>query len=204
MKKTNHLKVKTVIRVGLILFLFTCVSLYAADRVEVPLTNPAKPVLLKVRVLNGSIIVKGTNGKQVIVEAATRKSEKKDITDKKAKGMKLIETSGTGLEVEEENNNVYIKTRSWSDAVDLTIQVPRAASLNLKTTNNGKIVVEKISGDLEVNNINGPITMTAVAGNVLAHTVNGDVNLHFSNDADAYSIGIDGTDDSFRIADIAF
>ena len=180
MKKSNHLKLQTLLRVGLLLFFFTCVSLYAADRVEVPLTNPAKPVVLKVRILSGSIIVKGTTGKQVIVEAATRKTEKKEITDKKANGMKLITVSGTGLEVEEENNNVYIKTRSWS-TVGLTIQVPRAASLNLKTTNDGKIVVEKISGDLEVSNINGPITMTAVAGNVVAHTLNGDVKITFDS-----------------------
>jgi len=183
MKKMKHLRVRTVIHLSLVLFFLTWVSASAADRVEVPLTNPAKPVVLKAKVLSGSIMVKGTSAKQVIVEAAVRKSEKKEVAepDDKAKGMKLIQTSGTGLEVEEDNNEVNIRTRSWSNAVDLTIQVPRAASLHLHATNNGKIVVEKVSGDMEISNVNGPITMTAVAGTVVAHSVNGVVTIAFDS-----------------------
>jgi|WetSurMetagenome_2_1015567.scaffolds.fasta_scaffold187896_2 hypothetical protein len=43
-----------------------------SDRAVVPLTNPGKPALIKVGVLNGGITVKGYEGKEVIVEARTR------------------------------------------------------------------------------------------------------------------------------------
>ncbi len=42
------------------------------DRVTVPLTNPAKPALVKVDLLMGSIKVTGYEGKEVIVEATVR------------------------------------------------------------------------------------------------------------------------------------
>lgn len=43
-----------------------------ADRVTVPLTNPAKPAFVEVSVLSGSIRVTGYEGKEVIVEARPR------------------------------------------------------------------------------------------------------------------------------------
>jgi hypothetical protein len=43
-----------------------------ADRVTVPLTNPAKPAFVEVSVLSGSIRVTGYEGKEVIVEAKPR------------------------------------------------------------------------------------------------------------------------------------
>ena len=43
-----------------------------SDRAVVPLTNPGKPALIKVGVLNGGITVKGYEGKEIIVEARTR------------------------------------------------------------------------------------------------------------------------------------
>jgi hypothetical protein len=43
-----------------------------ADRVTVPLTNPAKPAFVEVSVLSGSIKVTGYEGKEVIVEAKPR------------------------------------------------------------------------------------------------------------------------------------
>ena len=42
------------------------------DRVTVPLTNPAKPALVKVDLLMGSIKVMGYEGKEVIVESTVR------------------------------------------------------------------------------------------------------------------------------------
>lgn len=179
MRKTKNLRVKMLVRAGLILLFFTSVMVYAVDRVEVPLTNPSKPALVKVNILRGSIFVMGTAGKQVIVESTSREQKKAEVTDEKAKGMKLIRSSLTGLEVEEEENVVSVRTSAWSGAVDLTIQVPYSTALNLKTLNDGKIKVEKVSGELEVNNLNGPITMDNVSGTVVAHTLNGGVTVTF-------------------------
>lgn len=105
--------------------------------------------------------------------------EDKDEKDKAAKvaGMKKIGVVSTGLEVEESNNVVSISAESWKYAVDITIQVPRASSLELHSTNDGDIVVENVSGEIEVENVNGSNTLRNVSGNVIVNTVNGDVTV---------------------------
>ena len=165
------------------------------DRAVVPLTDPAKPALIKADVLMGSITVKGSDGKEVIVEAKVRErsltdeddedeeaieaEEDMEEKDKAAKvaGMKKIGVVSTGLEVEESNNVVSISAESWKYAVDITIQVPRASSLELHSTNDGDIVVENVSGEIEVENVNGSNTLKNISGNAVVNTVNGDVTV---------------------------
>ena len=43
--------------------------------------------------------------------------------------------------------------------------------------NDGSIVVEKVEGEIEANNLNGPVTLTNVSGIVVAHSVNGEVTI---------------------------
>jgi DUF4097 and DUF4098 domain-containing protein YvlB len=186
------------------LALLVCLALlgYAqdakTDRAVVPLTDPAKPALIKADVLMGSITVKGSDGKEVIVEAKVRErsltdedeeddeetraalaGEDKEEKDRAAKvaGMKKIGVVSTGLEVEESNNVVSISAESWKYAVDITIQVPRASSLELHSTNDGDIVVENVSGEIEVENVNGSNTLRNISGNAVVNTVNGDVTV---------------------------
>ncbi len=102
-----------------------------------------------------------------------RRAEK----EKKIAGMKQLSGSTSGLEVEEEGNVVQISTESWKAATDLIIQVPRTTSLEVRSTMDGAVVVEGVSGEIDINNINGPVTLTNVSGNTLVHTVNGDIEV---------------------------
>src|SRR4051812_46121426 len=79
------------------------------DKVAVPLTDPARPAMVKVNLLNGSIVVTAYDGKDVIVEARTRGDEE---TPARAGGMKRVPMTATGLSVEEENNQVDIGAQS--------------------------------------------------------------------------------------------
>jgi hypothetical protein len=94
---------------------------------------------------------------------------------KKIAGMTRLSGSSSGLEVEEEGNVVQISTQSWKAATDLVIQVPRATSLEIRSSMDGAVVVEGVNGEIDINNINGPVKMTNVAGSTLVHTVNGDI-----------------------------
>src|SRR5579872_4864667 len=67
----------------------------AGDRVAVPLSDPTRPAFVKAHLLNGGIVVKGYEGKEVIVEARVRAQ---DETDRES-GMKRIPINTTGLEV---------------------------------------------------------------------------------------------------------
>ncbi len=96
----------------------------------------------------------------------------------KAAGMKLISgTTTTGLEVEEEDNVVSVQTASWKNAVDLTIQVPFSANLELGSNSEGDIAVENVSGEIEINNLNGSVNLKNVSGTVIADTLNGELSV---------------------------
>lgn len=162
----------------------------AVDKVEVPLTDPSKPAEVRISVITGSITVTGYNGKTVIVEAAAKIKEhgeekeeegEEEEPNKKTKGMFRIRNNSTGLNVEEENNVVEVKTQTFNRKIDLTLKVPFKTSLKLRAVNNGEVTVEKVEGDLNVNHVNGPVTLKDVGGTVVANTVNGDLTVSFEN-----------------------
>jgi len=101
----------------------------------------------------------------------------REAKEKRMAGMKLLSGSASGLEIQEENNVVQISTESWKAATDLVIQVPRTTSLEVRSTMDGAVVVEGVSGEIDINNINGPVTLKNVSGNTLVHTVNGDIEV---------------------------
>lgn len=103
--------------------------------------------------------------------------KRREEKEKRIAGMKQLSGSASGLEIEEEDNVVQISTESWKAATDLVIQVPRATSLEVRSTMDGAVVVEGVSGEIDINNINGPVTLKNVSGNTLVHTVNGDIEV---------------------------
>src|SRR5580658_3044131 len=109
------------------------------DRVNVPLTDPSRPAVVNASLMNGGITVTGYNGKEVIVEARPRghESGKESKPDRKAEGMHRLDSRGSGLSVEEENNEVRVGVRTMNHTVDLTIQVPFNTSLKLRCLNDG-------------------------------------------------------------------
>lgn len=147
-----------------------------SDRVTVPLSDPARACSVKVNLLNGSIVVTGYDGKDVIVQAKVRNEEE---SPREARGMKRVPMNATGLSVEEENNQVDIGTQSVQRTVDLTIQVPRRSSLNLKTVNDGDISVTGVEGELDINDVNGNVTLKNISGAAVAHALNGDLKVTF-------------------------
>jgi DUF4097 and DUF4098 domain-containing protein YvlB len=131
---------------------------------------------VKASLVNGGITIKGYDGKEVVVEARARNREsaRSDST------MKRIPVSGTGLSVEEENNEVRISTDSFMRAVDLSISVPIHTSLKLSAVNSGDIVVTGVDGELDVNDVNGSVTLNNVSGSAVAHALNGRLLATFS------------------------
>jgi hypothetical protein len=154
----------------------------AIEKIPIPLTDPGRPVFLKVGLLSGGIVVRGYAGKEVIVEATMPPEEEENPKEKPAGTLKLIPNTSMGLTAEEEDNTVSVSTgiRGVSRRIDLVIQVPTACSMKLSTVNEGDIEVENVNGDLEVNNTNGSITLKQIAGSAVAQTVNGEVRVGFT------------------------
>jgi DUF4097 and DUF4098 domain-containing protein YvlB len=154
-------------------------SAQSDNKVTVPLTDPSRPVTLRAHLVSGSIIVKGADVKEVVVEAKARGGEESH-SGGRAEGMKRIPMTSTGLNIEAENNNVRVSTDSYQRTVDLTITVPIHTSVSLHSVNDGNIVVSGVDGDLDVNNVNGEVDLKNIGGSVVAHALNGHVVATFN------------------------
>jgi hypothetical protein len=171
------------------LFLFAGALAFAqqsiGDRLNVSFSDPSKPGLVDVYVESGSITVKGYNGKDVII--TTSLGEKLPPTEQdqeeipeKAKGMKRIAANRTGMVVEEENNELTIYVTAQDDEVNLDIQVPIRTSLKLNTNEDGDILVENVTGEIEASNSDGNLTLNNISGSAVAHAYDGELVVTFN------------------------
>ena len=168
----------------LLFFVMSCATFGQksdVDQLSVPFSDASRPGWVKASLVNGGITVVGYSGKEVVVESQVRSkiSFDDESNNSKAKGMKRIRMTTTGLTVEEENNVIKISTESWKRAIDLEIKVPFKTSLKLSCVNSGDIVVENVEGEFDINNVNGAVTLTDVAGAVVAHALNKDLLVTF-------------------------
>ncbi len=153
----------------------------SSDKINVPLSDPSRPVMLKVGLISGSITVKGSAVKEVTVETRVRASEDEEEKSDKPRGLKLIPNNSSGLTVEEDDNVVSVSTgmRGGSRTVDLTLRVPTNCSMHLSTVNDGNIEVENVNGDLEVDCTNGSVKLMGISGSAVAHALNDDLTATF-------------------------
>lgn len=121
------------------------------ERMAIGLTDPERPGLVRVNVVNGSIRVQGCEGKEVVVE-----------------------TNQRGLRVEQSGNEVTIVPQAAGPA-ELRLTVPARSSLQLRCTNGGNIQVENVEGEIEANGVNASVILRKVAGVVVAHSLQGRV-----------------------------
>ena len=154
----------------------------SADKINVPLSDPSRPAMLKIGLIGGSITVKGGGGKEVVVESRLRAGEDDgEEKSERPKGLKLIPNRSSGLTVEEDDNVVSVSTgmRGGSITTDITVRVPTNCSMNLSTVNDGDISVDNVTGDLEINNTNGKVILTNISGSATVHALNEDLTASF-------------------------
>lgn len=153
------------------------------EQLTVPLSDPGKPGMLHVGLVNGSINVTGYNGKEIVIDVTAAQRDRRDDNGERApNGMKRIATNG-GLDVsaKERNNRVDVDVNSVRQSVDLTIKVPQQCALKVSTVNHGQITIDNVSGEIEVSNVNGSIDLKNIAGSAVANTVNGGILATFKN-----------------------
>jgi hypothetical protein len=146
----------------------------AVDRVTVPLSDPSRPGLIDVSLVHGSITVRGTNRKDVLVVSRPETERDDRRYDPDASGLRRIPQT-TGFRITEDANRVKVSSDSPNRSVTFEIEAPVRSNLKLKTVNGGEILVENIEGEIDVHNTNGGITLNSVGGAVTAGTTNGGV-----------------------------
>lgn len=182
---------------AILLVCFAAGAVYSGEgsKISVKLTDPSMPCLVECSLINGGITVTSYSGKEVIVETMTRGESdiggqsrawtsthlspdadyEREDEEIARKGLKRIPVSSSAFEVREDDNKVRIEVESWMRAVDVMIQVPVRTSLQLSCINNGDIVVDSVTGEVEAENINGSITLKGISGSVVAYVQNGEL-----------------------------
>lgn len=156
----------------------------ADDRITVPFSDPNRPGTVRVRLLLGSITVRPGAGRDVVVttsreqDADDRRERARDRDREReadAQGLRRLTPPG-GVNAQEENNTVTITASALRGRTNVTLEVPAATNLVLRTVTGGQVLVERVTGTIEVNNVNGSIRLVDVSGPVVAHATNGRVN----------------------------
>lgn len=151
----------------------------SGDRYTIPLSQPDRPVRLEVNLHGGSVVIKGGAVKTVLVESRIDPNAEKDEDDEdeggKASGLRRIPIRSSGLTIEEYDNVVSVGSNMGGGRTELivTIQVPSQTSAKVHLINGGDILVEGVSGELEVQCTNGGIDLKNVGGSVVANAING-------------------------------
>lgn len=182
-----------ILMIGVMVLWFTATAMaQQTGEFPVPLSDPTKRGSLYAKLNTGSITVKGAARKDVLVKYSQRPERKHDRDDdnedcedcdekkKDMGGLRRISGGTMDLEVSESNNNVRVTSESWSNAVDLVIEVPNGMDMKVKAYNDGDIIISDIEGAIEITNYNGEITARGISGSVVASTYNGDIKVGFN------------------------
>jgi hypothetical protein len=143
------------------------------ERVTVNFSDPSRPGNLNVQLMDGSMMIRGTDRRDVLIEAAGGDQERPSRNDQAASGLRRLTQRG-GFSVDEQANTMRLSGGPQGRGVNFTIEVPRRTNLKLNVVNGQSITVDGVEGDIETSNINGPsTTLTNVSGSVVAHATNG-------------------------------
>lgn len=199
----RHFNRPPIVLIGLLSVALTSAALAgqqqqpAADQVTVPLSDPSRPGLVDVSLVQGSITVRGSNRKDVLVVARPDTDRPSRRFDADATGLRRIPQTA-GFRISEDGNRVTVESDSPNRAITFEIEAPARTNLTLSTINGGEILVDNIDGDLMVSNTNGGITLNNVAGAVTAGTTNGSVRASLTRvtaDKDMAFTSLNGTVD---------
>lgn len=177
MKKYILINAVLLITAGLLLMASSTFG-QTSNEFAVPLSDPAKRGKIKAILNYGSVTIKGTARKDVLVKYAAQKEDEGD-RNKTKDGLRRIGGGGMDLEVTENANTVTVHSGSWSNKMSLEIEVPSGMDVEAKTHNDGDLVVQNIQGEVELTNHNGEITALDISGAVVATTYNGGVKITF-------------------------
>jgi hypothetical protein len=191
-----------------ILFLMTSFAFAQnASEFVVPLSDPNKRGKLKAHLNYGSITVKGSPRKDILVKYKAvgededdRDNDKddddnddrrlkplpridtktNDKSDGNRSGLKKISGGALDMEVTENDNVVRVSSNSFSQKMKLEIEVPLEFDLSVSTFNDGVMLISNVSGELELTNHNDDITAENISGSVLATSFNGAIKISFN------------------------
>lgn len=187
---------KTIMTYTLALLMTATVAMgQDSGEIEIPFSTPSAPGKIKIDIKKGSITVKGTDRKDVLVRYSPMKRKNSDhahehdhdcdnCDDKQrnTNGLRKIPAATLDLEISERDNYIEIESDSWNKGLDLIVEVPKSLKgLHVETYNSGDIEVSNVSGEINLDNYNGKISATSISGSLVAETYNGSITATFDD-----------------------
>jgi Putative adhesin len=148
-----------------------------------------EPLVVVVKNIIGPIRVTGHDGNRVEMRATetVRGDLQADIERARAE-MQLRTESEPGriafrvrpIGEDGEDCNCRRGWDGYSVEYDIEVRVPRGATLDVGTVNDGDVTVENVNGEFELRNVNGAVRLVGAGGSGTINTVNGDVEATFA------------------------
>jgi hypothetical protein len=157
----------------------------AGNEFTIPLTDPAKRGKLKAHINSGSITIKGTARKDVLVRYTGEEDDDNNHhnhngnNNKDREGLRKVGGGGLDLEASENNNFVKVQSGSWNNKIDLVIEIPSGFDLDVHTYNDGDLMITNVQGAVELEDYNGDISALNISGSVVATSYNGEIKVTF-------------------------
>ena len=123
--------------------------------INVPLSRPGEPIYLEIGMMSARIEVIGEDREDAMFEVTVADGNRKIVTPS---GTQSLKGGGYSLEVEEDDNEISVEMDLRMNKVTVLARVPRQASVELHTVNDGEIIISNLVGNHELYNTNGPIT----------------------------------------------
>jgi hypothetical protein len=163
---------------------------------------------IDVDLVNGSLNVIGDGGTtmrvdaELVIRAASQdqiaRAKKDDVLDMNEKdGVAQLYENGPFRNNNDHSSDYHgfheDSTRQYEVAWNVTVHVPRATALKLRTVNGG-VTAQDTSGTFDVRSVNGALSMTDVSGSGTASAVNGTntVSFHENPKADSAFTSVNG------------
>jgi len=151
--------------------------------------SSSEPLVVIVRNVTGPIRVTGHDAERVEMRATeTVRGDLQADIERAREALQLrteTEPGRVAFRVRHpgDDDDCNCRGRGWngfSVEYDIEVRVPRGATLDVATVNDGDVVVEGVNGDFELANVNGDVRLVEARGAGTVHTVNGDIDASFS------------------------
>jgi hypothetical protein len=146
-----------------------------------------EPLVVIVKNIIGPIRVTGHDASRVEMHATetVRGDLQADIERARAEMQLRTETEPgrVAIRVRHIDEDGDRRNRGWDNysiEYDIEVRVPRCATLDIATVNDGDVTVEDVNGEFELRNVNGGVRLVRAGGSGTINTVNGDVEAVFA------------------------
>jgi len=154
--------------------LMLLVEAQESNPLSVAFSDPEKAGEFRANLLAGWMVVQGYEGKAVQVEVAEVRSGKAEEGE-----LRHLNPGVSGLRLQEASNVVTMVMSSQLRSPRITVRVPVGTNLKLRSTAGKAVVVEGVSGDIEIRSTGATVELREVSGGVVAQTLKGGVTARF-------------------------